>query len=60
MTRAVLIGNACLMDDILKRYNGEVDDILDEYGNTLLTLATINGDHKMVQLLLDRGFSPTA
>lgn len=58
MFEAVTENNVGLMDDILKRYSGELDDIVDDYGNSLPALAAIQGDYQMIQLLLDRGFDP--
>jgi ankyrin repeat protein len=43
------------MEDILKRYQGNIDNICDEDGNSLLIMATIKGDYKMVDILLQRG-----
>ena len=43
------------MEDILKRYQGDIDNIRDEDGSSLLIMATIKGDFKMCDILLQRG-----
>lgn len=45
MFEAVTENNVGLMDDILKRYSGELDDIVDDYGNSLPALAAVQGDY---------------
>jgi len=43
------------MQDILTRFHGNIDTIQDFRGNTLISLATINGDHNMIKLLIKKG-----
>jgi len=55
MFRAVRTRNVGLMQDILTRFHGNIDTIQDFRGNTLISLATINGDHNMIKLLIKKG-----
>lgn len=55
MKQAIEYKNTGLMEDILKRYQGNIDNICDEDGNSLLIMATIKGDYKMCDILLQRG-----
>lgn len=45
------------MEEILKRFtHGKNNEVLqDDYGNSLIALATIKKDKEMVSLLLSRG-----
>jgi len=50
------MSNLGRVEDILKRFQGK-SDVTDEHGNGLVAIATMNGDRKMVTLLLSRGIS---
>ena len=40
------------MEDILKRYQYKIENIEDEDGNNLLIMATMKGDYKMCDILI--------
>mmetsp|Transcript_33448 Transcript_33448/g.51360 ORF Transcript_33448/g.51360 Transcript_33448/m.51360 type:complete len:173 (+) Transcript_33448:7890-8408(+) len=56
MMHAVITSNVGLMEDALNRYSGKTD-FRDMNGNTLVSMAAMNGDDLMVKLLLSRGLS---
>ena len=60
MNQAILQKNVGLMDDILKRYQGTLDSIIDENCNTLLILSAMQGDFKMCDILLAKGVNVNA
>ena len=43
------------MEDVLKRYQGDLNQILDQEGNSLLILAALQGDYAMIDMLLAKG-----
>ena len=60
MHQAILTRNTGLMEDILRRYQGNIDVVKDEMGNSLLIMAAMNGDFKMCEILLSRGVNVNA
>ena len=52
MLQAIETKNTGLMEDILKRYQGDIDSIRDEEGNSLLIMASNKGDYEMCDILL--------
>lgn len=57
MLQAIETKNTGLMEDILKRYQGDIDSIRDEEGNSLLIMASNKGDYEMCDILLQRGLN---
>ena len=55
MNQAIINRNTGLMEDILRRYQGNINVVVDEDGNSLLIQAAMNGDYKMCDILLSRG-----
>ena len=52
MDQAIETKNVGLMEDILRRYQGDIECIRDDEGNSLLILASNKGDYEMCDLLL--------
>lgn len=57
MEKAIETKNTTLMIDILTRYQGDIEAIRDEDGNSLLIMASNKGDFAMCDLLLQRGLN---
>ena len=53
--KAINTKNIGLMDDILKRYQGDLNMIFDCDSNSLIGLAAMHGDFRMIQILLAKG-----
>lgn len=45
------------MEDVLKRYQGNLNLILDHDGNSLLILSAMQGDYQMIDILLAKGIN---
>lgn len=56
--RAIQTKNTQLMQDILKNYTGKLDEIQDEDGNNLVIMAAMQGDWRMLEILLTKGINP--
>lgn len=54
---AVIKGNSMIVDETLKRYTLNHDQIRDPAGNSLVIIAVMNNNAKMTQLLVQRGVS---
>jgi len=52
MKQAIEHKHTGLMEDILKRYQYKIENVIDEEGNNLLIMATIKGDHNMCDILI--------
>lgn len=52
MKTAIETRNTALMEDILKRYQGNIEALKDEEGNSLLIMASNKGDYEMCDILL--------
>lgn len=52
MIESVETHNYGQMENILKVFNGAIDHVLDENGNSLVAMATLRNDPKMIKLLL--------
>mmetsp|Transcript_39576 Transcript_39576/g.60507 ORF Transcript_39576/g.60507 Transcript_39576/m.60507 type:complete len:120 (+) Transcript_39576:11146-11505(+) len=57
MNQAIQFKNIGLMEDILKRYQGNLDHIQDDNGNSLLILSAMQGDFRMCDTLLTKGIN---
>ena len=57
MKQAIEHKNTGLMEDILKRYQFKIENIKDEVGNNLLIMATMKGDYKMCDILIQQGIN---
>lgn len=55
---AIWSKNTGLMQDILKNYNRNLDEIEDEYGNNLVIMAAMQGDWRMLEILLQKAIDP--
>ena len=56
--RAIQSKNTQLMQDILKNYTRNLDEIQDEDGNNLVILAAMQGDWRMLEILLTKAINP--
>ena len=50
--------NVGMMEDILNLYVGPIDIIKNEKGDSLVAIAAMKGDSKMLSLLLSKGHNP--
>ena len=50
--------NAGIMADIINRYPGNIETLVDMDQNSLPILACKNGDNKILKVLLEKGMNP--
>ena len=56
MINACENANISLIADILRRYPVQQDQIFDENGNSLVIIASMRGNNKLLYLLMQKGF----
>ena len=52
MIGAINSRNIRLMDEVTKKFSGDLNMVYDELGNSLVGIAAITGDHKMINILI--------
>ena len=57
MQEAVRNMNAGLMTEILRRFPGKTQDVIDDEGNGLVANAAKYGDLEMIEVLAENGFN---